>query len=127
MPTNAEWEELYSQCYWVWTENYNNRNARGYIVYKAKSAGDKGIKVYYDDTPSASYSNSDAHIFLPAAGYRDNASLGRAGSRGYYWSASLYTSSPYDARNVYFYSGYVSPAYGSGRCCGFSVRPVKRP
>ena len=127
MPTFADWKELADKCYWVWTADYNNHGVSGFVVYRAKADADKGAKVYEGDTPSASYSNSDAHIFLPAAGYRDNASHGRAGSRGYYWSASLYTSSPYDARNVYFYSGYVSPAYGSGRCCGFPVRPVKRP
>ena len=126
-PTYDDWQELINECYWVWTWNYNNHEVGGCIVYRAKTEADKGVKINEDGTPSALYSLSDAHIFLPAAGYRVNASLGRAGSRGYYWSASLYTSSPDDARNVYFYSGYVSPAYGSGRCCGFPVRPVKRP
>ena len=126
MPTNAEWEELYSQCYWVWTENYNNRNVSGYIVYRAKAEGDKGIKVYYDGTPSASYSLIDAHIFLPAAGFRYYSTLGRAGSDGYYWSSSLYY--PYYAHDCSFDSSdvYPSPSYSS-RCCGYSVRPVKRP
>ena len=126
MPTNAEWMELANQCYWVWTENYNNRNARGYIVYKAKSAGDKGIKVYYDDTPSASYSLTDAHIFLPAAGCRRSTYLNYAGSGGYYWSASLDESSPGYARNCYFDSSDVNPSFNN-RYAGFSVRPVKRP
>lgn len=126
IPTNAEWKELYYQCYWVWTENYNNRNARGYIVYKAKSASNKGTVVYSDGTPAASYSLSDAHIFLPAAGFRTYANLNRAGSSGYYWSASLNEGSSYRARGCDFYSSGVGPS-DYYRDCGFSVRPVKRP
>ncbi len=125
MPTKAEWKELYSQCYWVWTENYNNRNARGYIVYKAKSADDKGRHVYDNGTPSASYSLTDAHIFLPASGGRIFTSAGS--SSGYYWSASLVTSSPNIAYNCGFYSSKLEPSDFSSRCCGLSVRPVKRP
>ncbi|MBP5666701.1 MAG: hypothetical protein J6X32_00980 [Salinivirgaceae bacterium] len=128
MPTNAEWEELYSQCYWVWTENYNNQNVKGYIVYKAKSAGDKGTKVFSDGTPSVSYSLSDAHIFLPAAGCRSEKDLDYAGDGGNYWSGSLLENYPYYARCGDFLNNYVYPVYNSpNRCYGFSVRPVKRP
>lgn len=132
MPTNAEWEELGSQCYWVWTENYNNQNVKGYIVYKAKSADDKGTKVYSDGTPSASYSLTDAHIFLPAAGTRYDTNLDYAGSYGDYWSASLGEGSPdfpdfpdY-ARHCVFYGGDVVPSSNCSRCVGVSVRPVRR-
>ena len=127
MPTNAEWEELCSQCYWVWTENYNNQNVSGYIVYRAKAEGDKGIKVYYDGTPSASYSLTDTHIFLPAAGSRADTYLD-ACFAGKYWSASLCESKsgPIYARFCYFYSSEVNPL-NYGRDCGLSIRPVKRP
>ena len=131
IPTLADWKELAEECYWVWTADYNNHGVRGYIVYRAKADADKGAKVYKDDTPSASYSNSDAHIFLPAAGYRDLASLYNAGSNGNYWSASLYTSTstsfPRIARYCGFGSSNVNPSYDYGRCYGFSVRPVRRP
>ena len=125
MPTEANWEELGDQCYWVWTENYNNQNVRGYIVYKAKSAGDKGLKVYSGGTPSASYSLKDAHIFLPAAGYRRYSEF--KGWLGYYWSASLREYGPYHALDCYFASGYVYPYNSGERKLGRSVRPVKRP
>jgi hypothetical protein len=127
MPTNDDWCELSRECYWVWTETYNNHNVNGYIVYKAKSAEDKGKKVYADDTPSASYSFDDAHIFLPAAGVRDDASLYRAGAGGYYWSSSLYI--PQDANYCGFYRGGIDIGQADcyERCCGVSVRPVKRP
>jgi hypothetical protein len=73
IPTTEEWTELANQCYWVLTLDYNSTDVSGYIVYKAKSAGDRGKKTNfsgYSDAPSTSYSLSDAHIFLRAAGYR---------------------------------------------------------
>jgi hypothetical protein len=126
MPTKADWEELGSQCYWVWTVNYNNQNVNGYIVYKAKTEGDKGVKVYSGSTPSATYSLKDAHIFLPAAGCRDYTDLNDAGSSGDYWSASLHENYPDCAPTCGFNSGSVSPSRIDGRCYGFSVRPVRR-
>ena len=126
MPTTADWDELSNQCYWVWTNNYNGRNVRGYIVYRAKSNSDKGAKVYSGGTPSPSYSLFDAHIFLPAAGWRNSSSLSSAGSGGDYWSSSLELG-PYYARICFFNSNSVYPSGYSDRCYGFSVRPVKRP
>lgn len=136
IPTVADWKELRSQCYWVWTKNYNNQNVSGYIVYKAKSAGDKGIKVYYDGTPSVSYSLFDAHIFLPTAGHYNVSRLYGLGGFGDYWSSSLnadYGSGslnadyPSNARYCNFHSSCVDPYFNSDRCDGRSVRPVKRP
>ena len=126
MPTIADWKELAEECYWVWTADYNNRGVTGYMVYRAKADADKGAKVYEGDTPSASYSNSDAHIFLPAAGYRLDSNLYYAGTYGCYWSSSLYEDDPYYALYCFFYSYYVDPSNPSYRCCGLSVRPVRR-
>ena len=124
MPTKAQQDELRNQCYWVWTESYNNSNVKGYIVYKAKGEADKGKYVYKGKTPSSSYSLSDAHIFLPAAGYRGDGDLDGAGSDGYYWSSSLDTDVPYGAWSVGFYSFDVfSLGYGD-RYYGFTVRAV---
>ena len=123
MPTEAQQYELRSQCYWVWTESYNNSNVKGYIVYKAKTSSDKGKKIYKDGTPSSSYFLSDAHIFLPAAGSRHDGDLYNAGSWGYYWSSSLSTDCPFYAWNVNFLSGYVGHNR-SYRCFGLSVRAV---
>ena len=125
MPTIADWEELRNQCYWVWTINYNEQNVSGYIVYRAKSNSDKGVKVCIDAL--ASYSLSDIHIFLPAAGCRYGSNLYSAGDYGYYWSGSLYENYPINAGNCFFNSYYAYPSYDYVRCYGFSVRPVKRP
>ena len=123
MPTQAQRHELINQCYWVWTDNYNNSNVKGYIVYKAKTSSDKGVKIYKGGTPSSSYELSDAHIFLPAAGFRDDGDLYRAGSDGDYWSSSLDAGSPYGAWLVHFGSGGYG-TYGGDRDNGYSVRAV---
>ena len=127
MPTTADWSELSSQCYWVWTTNYNEQNVSGYIVYRAKSDGDKGGKVYNGGTAPASYSLSDAHIFLPAAGYRSNSNLNLAGYAGHFWSSSIGENFPGSAKDCVFYGYDVCSLCASSRFLGHSVRPVKRP
>ena len=124
MPTRTQQDELINQCYWVWTESYNNSNVKGYIVYKAKTSSDKGVKIYEDETPSSSYKLSDAHIFLPAACYRIPGGLDDAVSNGAYWSSSLDTDVTYGAWSVSFCSYDVS-SFGYGdRYYGLSVRAV---
>ena len=124
MPTREQQDELRNKCYWVWTESYNNSNVKGYIVYKAKTSSDKGKKIYLSGTPSASYSLSDAHIFLPAAGYRYGGNLNDAGSYGDGWSSSLGTTGyPYYVWSVHFGSGHVRSS-DDYRYFGQSVRAV---
>ncbi|MBR5959240.1 MAG: hypothetical protein IKZ99_12825 [Salinivirgaceae bacterium] len=126
IPTIADWKELAKECYWVWTYDYNNRGVSGYVVYRAKADADKGAIVYEGDTPLASYSMSDAHIFLPAAGcYRDNSRLIYVGSEGFYWSSSLCEDYPGTARNYYFFNGVYWET--DSRDEGLSVRPVRHP
>jgi len=118
IPTSDDWNELRSQCYWVWTDGYNGTSKAGYIVYKAKSDAGKGPD---------SYSLSDAHIFLPAAGDRGGQDFGPMITYGNYWSASLYESlNQYWAITCYFDASgdvYRGETY---RCKGLSVRPVRR-
>ena len=105
MPTDEEWTALRTNCTWTWTSNYNNTGIAGRIV-KSNVSG-----------------HTDKSIFLPAAGYRNVTGLYNAGSRGYYWSSSLYTVSPYYAWDVYFNSDNVG-GYNNYRYNGLSVRPV---
>lgn len=98
LPTKAELEELKNRCTWKWTTQ-------------------NGVKGYKVTGPNG---NS---IFLPAAGYRDGSSLGRAGEDGRYWSSTPYDSSSSLAWLLGFDSG------GQGmlddvRDHGRSVRPV---
>ena len=125
MPTHDQQFELMRQCYWVWTESYNNSKVKGYIVYKAKTSSDKGKYVQgKGETPSSSYSLSDAHIFLPAAGYGFGGGIYHAGSEGNYWSSSL-SDYPYAAWGVDLLSDDVRFIYAYGfRYFGFSVRAV---
>ncbi|MCQ2256637.1 MAG: fibrobacter succinogenes major paralogous domain-containing protein [Bacteroidaceae bacterium] len=102
MPTDAEMQELKSNCTWTWTSiNGNN----GYKVYSKK--------------------DSSKYIFLPAAGYRGTGSLSDFGSYGYFWSSSLKESYPYGACYLRFYSSLVDWNFRN-RYCGQSVRPVRR-
>ena len=59
-------------------------------------------------------------VFLPAAGYRNGASMYSVGTGGYYWSST------YDSSNgayfVFFISGYLDPLYNYYRDFGLSVR-----
>ncbi len=98
MPTKAEQDELRTKCTWTWTIQ---GNVEGYKV-----TGPNG--------------NS---VFLPAAGYRYDSSLDRAGSYGIYWSSSLVSSDSNYACSLNFDSSSVCSDYGV-RYGGRSVRAV---
>ena len=66
---------------------------------------------------------SSSSIFLPCAGYGHGASLGSAGSYGFYWS-SVPRSDYYLSWSLYFNSGSHN-TYFSYRFLGQSVRPVQ--
>lgn len=123
MPTRAEQDELRSSCYWVWTLNYNSTGIAGYIVYKAKSYSDKGVKVYSGNSVSSNYSLSDTHIFLPASGFRWSTGNSYVGAEGYYWSSTLSESNSYYGYYLKFGSETVDWA-GDNRCYGMAVRAV---
>ncbi len=102
MPTREEFQELLDNCKIEWTDNYQGTGVSGSIVW---------------DT----YAHM-THIFFPASGYSSSGDLDYAGSRGRYWSSSLFTDNPKCAWQCYFssivYSNYM------GRIYGMSVRPV---
>ena len=102
MPTDAELTELRENCTWAWT---TQNGVYGYKVTSKKSG----------------YTNKS--IFLPAAGFRLSSDLDSAGSRGYYWSSSLYTDYLHYACELRFTSDYVR-RLDSDRYYGQSVRPV---
>lgn len=95
-------QELLSECYWVYTNNYNNSMVAGYIVYKVKQTADKGVVVVKGETPSDSYSLEDPHIFLPLAGLKAEGKIRYSGTRCLYMASSLYT-------------------YNSSRSCGIAI------
>ncbi len=101
MPTQAEFEELIGNTTSKWTTQNG---------------------VYGFKFTSKTNSNS---IFLPAAGFLLDGELYAAGSRGHYWSSTLYESYPYDAWDLYFGSGDVGTQHYH-RDSGRSVRPVRQ-
>lgn len=104
MPTSEEISELINNTNSEWVTNYNGTGKNGYKF--------------------TNKSDASKHIFLPAAGYRDDTSSYYVGSLGYYWSSSLSTSDPGDAYGLDFDSDGVD--LGSSRGNGHSVRPVRR-
>ena len=130
MPTHDEQLALIDSCYWEWTTNYDEKGITGYIVYKAKSEDDMGVKRTLSNpaTTSNSYSLSDTHIFLPAAGLSFETNLNLAGQTGNYWSTTYYSTLSTSTTGACAYFLNLHPRYArwryEGRCCGLSVRPV---
>jgi len=102
MPSDEQFEELINSSYT--TTEWTTQNG-----------------VYGRKITSKANGNS---IFLPAAGGRNVSSLYYAGSGGYYWARTLYTSSPGRAWRLYFGSSDIDMR-SSDRCYGHSVRPVR--
>ena len=102
MPSKAQFDELINSSYTTteWT-SVNGVNGR---LITSKTNGNS--------------------IFLPAAGFRDDASLDKAGSYGTFWSRTLRTDYPGYAWYQFFNSGSVY-ADSFFRYRGRSVRPVR--
>lgn len=102
LPTEADWTELKENCTWTSTENYNNKGVVGMIVTGANG-------------------NS---IFLPGAGFLINNTY-NGGDGGFYWSSSLSTDKPYNAR-FFVFGPTIYRMDETFRYEGLSIRPVKK-
>ena len=98
LPKPDAFVELWEECQWLW----DVKNKGMIVVGPNKNT-----------------------IFLPASGCQDyNSGINSLnGSRGYYWSQSLYNID--FAIDLYFCSSGVSPDYVYNRELGFSVRLCK--
>ena len=103
MPTRDEIQELVDNTDNEWVEDYNGSGVNG-RKFTSKTDGSK-------------------YIFIPAAGYCLDGSVYNVGSGGYVWGSSLYTSNPYYAWGLYFYSDDCL-MYDNRRYSGRSVRGV---
>ena len=104
MPTSADFEELLNNTSKQWVTNYNGTGVNGRLFT----------------------ANNGKSIFLPAAGYRLDASLSGAGSYGYYWSRTLSADYPSNAYGLDVGSDGVGVDYDYYRCGGgLTVRPVR--
>ncbi len=106
MPTQAEFDELLSGTTNEWITNYNGTGIKG--------------RKFISKTDTSKY------IFIPAAGYCYDGSVGNVGSNGYVWSSSLDTSHPYYAWFLDFRSGNCTVSNLNFRCTGWSVRGVRK-
>ena len=102
MPTASEWNELFNNTTWIWTER------DGVNGYEVRS-----------DVPG--FTNQS--IFLPAAGYCESRSPLYAGQEGDYWSSTLDVSYQLSGWSVMFYESEHTRNSVS-RYHGYSVRPV---
>ena len=102
MPTYAEFQELLDNTTNEWIEDY-------------KGSGINGRKF-------TSRANGNS-IFIPAAGYYSDGSVGNVGLGGNVWSSSLLLSSPYGACYLKFSSDNCYMNY-TNRYYGKSVRGV---
>lgn len=102
LPTEAEWEELLTQCHWQWGRAFGKSYIRVFS-YKTKQA-----------------------IILPAQGYCKDNLLHGQGEMGLYWSSSTDAVNPREA----FAIAFNKERKGRGtqaRYYGAALRPVYDP
>lgn len=105
IPTEKEFNELLSECKWVWSED------------------SKGYKVL---------GKNGNYIFLPTGGLRIGKSQTQKGEVGYYWSSSNNINKDANTDAYYFYikkSDHSNSHVGinSGyRMFGYSIRPISK-
>ena len=104
-------------CYWQWTDNYDGKGVKGFIIYKAKNDADKGIyhgaaQNWWYGSPTSSYDiHSDVHIFLPGSGKC--------------WAATLYGESiKKEYANCLDPEKDFADIEGKGKYLGMPVRAV---
>lgn len=146
MPTQENIHELITECYWVYTENYNKTEQKGYIVYKAKSDNDRGIIASEEDSEYISADiaedkdknieaqKADIHIFLPEGKYWSNQLSEEDDYAAYYMSAlkeaEEQTKDLDDSQSTpnAQITDDETPAVGISieeRCKGLLIRPIR--
>ena len=101
IPTDEEWAELFSNCTWTGVE----------------INGVKGYRI----VSNINHNN----IFLPAVGWKENNSLTFEGVWGYYWSSTINTINPNNAKCTVLNEYRNGTARGAVyRYYGLSIRPV---
>ena len=113
MPTTGEFAELFN--------NINYLDASGEVIDAATT--DK--RVTYNGVMGLRLQskNNGNELFFACSGLGNGTSWNHRGSYGYYWSASL--SSSTNGRYLTFDSGGVHPQNSDSRFHGFAVRPVQ--
>ena len=105
MPTIAQFEELINSSYT--TTTWTTQNGVYGRLITSKMPG-----------------YTDRRIFLPAAGYLGGTTLTNE-RQGYYWSRTLGTAGPHLGRLLFLHPDELTTDEND-RCCGRSIRPVRR-
>jgi len=132
VPTNSEWQELYDQCYWEQTADYNGTGVAGFIVYKSV---DKTLDKQQTKGSDHVYTLAAAHIFLPFAG-SVNGSAFQFRQVNPYWASTIVSDEPNNnPQNAHCIricvngdvaiSSKTYPTYAWGRNAGCPVRPIR--
>ena len=132
--TQSSWEDARDPCRKVGDGNWRTPTQTelqalvdaGHVwgegIYTMKDGTTKNGR-YFGTTTVPAKADQDKYVFLPAAGFRDGSRCGDAGTRGRYWSATLYASDTNHAYTLYFYSSDCSVNYYY-RSYGRSLRCV---
>lgn len=104
MPDTADWNELYTQCTWTWTEM---QQSSGYLI-QSKVSG-------YEQ----------AQIFLPTSGYHEGIYSVKSKTDFYYFTKYLNQANPNQAISVHFSQTAPMTIGAEDRYLGFACRPVK--
>ncbi len=132
-PQLEHWQSLKEQTYCVWTSSYNGSGRQGCIIYEAKRHVDRGQWSESTAAPSGlTYTLSDRHIFLPAAGrITDSNQMNSQILNCFYWTSSLYLPVAESYSAYYFSVVNNDPSTvsyeASWRCSGLPVRPIYVP
>ena len=106
MPTNDELTSLVSNCTKEWKENWNGTGVNGFLV-----------------TGKGAYASKS--IFLPAAGFGEDASHKDVGTIVHCWTSSQWKSDDnWNSKHLYLKSGDYA-TYANGRFEGRPVRAVR--
>lgn len=113
MPTTTEFKELFDNCNYI--------NPDGTVI--DSSTTNKLVTVNEIVGLYLKSKLNNNTIFFPCSGLGYQDIWNRRGTRGLYWSSSLYSST--NGCDLYFFSDVIYPQSNEKRCFGFAVRPVK--
>lgn len=105
IPSTDDFIELYEQCKWEWTNDYEETGVAGYII-------------------SSKQNENEGSIFLPASGNIWRTERQDINSFGYYWTNDLDVDRYDFATYLFIYEGYIGPWHNGYRYIGRTIRPI---